>query len=225
MAQGGGAHGVVAAVDDRVMKVQVWMDNGDEMLAVLHPGGWEGTRVFALTVPDSGPTPQRLVAYSDATGTVLQSVDLGHAFGSGWLPPGGRSCTGTATGTWPQPGSGSTGGVSVDLWSGSASVTLHTPGGGGSTCLDLGPGALSGSLALADHLVVVAGPGVVTVELRHPSGATVAGSSRKVAPSARSPFQVADLPVPPPDAAGYQLVALDVGGQVVDQVDVSSVAP
>ena len=71
----------------------------------------------------------------------------------------------------------------------------------------------------ADHLVVVAGPGVVTVELRSPSGTTVAGSSRKVAPSARSPFQVADLPVPPPDPAGYRLVALDVSGQVVDRAD------
>jgi len=204
--------------------VQVWMDNGDEMLAVLHPGGWEDTKVFALTVPDTGPTPQRLVAYSDATGTVLQSVDLGHAFGSGWLPPGGRSCTGSATGVWPKPGSGRTGDWSVDLWSGSASVTLRTPGGGSSTCLDLGPGALAGSLALADHLVVVAGPGVVTVELRSPSGTTVTGSSRKVSQAARSPFQVADLPVPP-DAVDYQLVALDVSGEVVDRTDLSSVAP
>ena len=72
--------------------------------------------------------------------------------------------------------------------------------------------------------MVVAGPGVVTVELRRTSGATVPGSSRKVAPAARSPFQVADLPVPAPDPAGYRIVALDVTGQVVDRADYSTVA-
>jgi hypothetical protein len=55
------------------------------------------------------------------------------------------------------------------------------------------------------------------------SGARVAGSSRKVAPSAGSPFQVADLPDPPPDPAGYRIVALDVSGQVVDRTDFSNV--
>jgi hypothetical protein len=59
------------------------------------------------------------------------------------------------------------------------------------------------------------------VELRSLSGATVAGNSRKVSPSAGSPFQVADLPEPPP--AGYRIVALDFSGQVVDQTDFSNV--
>ncbi len=58
------------------MKVQIWMDNGDMTLADLKPGTWEGTKLFALTVPADGPRPQRLVAYSDASGTVLQAVDL-----------------------------------------------------------------------------------------------------------------------------------------------------
>jgi hypothetical protein len=213
--QGGGVHGVEGAVDDRVMKVQVWMDNGDQVLATLHPTGWEGTRGFALTVPDSGPTPQRLVAYSDATGTVLQSVDLGDAFGSDWLPPGGRSCSGAATGTWPQPGSGGTGDVSVSLWSGSAQVSDIGQQGVGSSCLRLESGALAGTVGFDDHVIVVTGPEVVTVEWRS-SGTTVAGSSRKVAPSATSPFQVADVPVSPQLPPDARLVALDVTGHVVD---------
>ncbi len=129
---------------------------------------------------------------------MLQSVDLGDRFGSGWLPAGGKSAAAslrrTATGTWPQPGSGDTGGVSVELWSSSAKVTVTGSDTVGSTCLGLGPGALAGSVSLGGHLVVVAGPGVVTVELRSTSGATVPGSSRKVAPTTGSPFQVADLP-------------------------------
>ena len=50
------------------MKVQIWMDNGDMTLADLKPGTWEDTKLFGFTVPADGPTPQRLVAYSDASG-------------------------------------------------------------------------------------------------------------------------------------------------------------
>jgi hypothetical protein len=201
------------------------MDNGDMTLADLKPGRWEGTKLFALTVPAAGPRPQRLVAYSDASGTILQSVDLGDRFGTGWLPRGGGACAGTATGTWPQPGTGRTGPVTVSLWSGSASVKFRTPNAGGSTCLALGPGALAGSLSVADHVVVVVGPEISTVELRSSSGAAVPRGSSKVAPSAGSPFQLADLPVPPPDPAGYRIVALDVTGTVVDQADFTGVSP
>lgn len=220
----GGIRGVLAGVDSRVMKVQIWMDNGDMVPAILKPGTWEGTKLFAITVPSDGPRPQLLVAFADATGRVLQSVDLGDRFGNEWLPQGGKTCAGTATGTWPQPGSGDTGGVSAELWSSSAKVTVTGSDTVGSTCLDLGPGALAGSVSLGGHLVVVAGPGVVTVELRSMSGATVPGSSRKVAPTTSSPFQVADLPQPPSDRAGYRIVALDVTGQVVDRADYSTVA-
>ena len=54
----------LAGVDERVMKVQIWMDNGDMTLADLKPGTWEGTKLFALTVPADGPTsaaPGRLL--------------------------------------------------------------------------------------------------------------------------------------------------------------------
>ena len=73
---GGDIRGVLGGVDERVMKVQIWMDNGDMTLADLKPSGWEGTKLFGLTMQADGPRPQRLVAYSDASGTVLQAVDL-----------------------------------------------------------------------------------------------------------------------------------------------------
>jgi hypothetical protein len=222
---GGDIRGVLAGVDSRVMKVQIWMDNGDMVPAILKPGTWEGTKLFALTVPSDGPHPQLLVAFADATGRVLQSVDLADRLGTGWLPPGGKHCAGSAAGTWPQPGSGDPGGVSVALWSSSAEVTVVAGSDTvGTTCLGLRSGALAGSVSLGGHLVVVAGPGVVTVELRTTSGATVPGSSRKVAPTTRSPFQVADLPEPPSGGVGYRIVALDVTGQVVDRTDYSTVA-
>ena len=85
---------MLAGVDSRVMKVQIWMDNGDMVPAILKPGTWEGTKLFAITVPSDGPRPQLLVAFADATGTVLQSVDLGDRFGNGWLPAGGKHCAG-----------------------------------------------------------------------------------------------------------------------------------
>jgi hypothetical protein len=81
----GDVRGVLAGADSRVMKVQIWMDNGDMVLAILKPGTWEGTKLFALTVLADGPRPQRLVAYSDASGTVLQALDLGDRFGDTWL--------------------------------------------------------------------------------------------------------------------------------------------
>ena len=64
----GGIRGVLAGVDSRVMKVQIWMDNGDMVPAILKPGTWEGTKLFAITVPADGPRPQLLVAFADATG-------------------------------------------------------------------------------------------------------------------------------------------------------------
>jgi hypothetical protein len=90
---GGDIRGVLAGVDSRVMKVQIWMDNGDMTLADLKPGGWEGTNLFALTVPADGPRPQRLVAYSDASGTVLQALDLGDRFGADWLRQPANLCS------------------------------------------------------------------------------------------------------------------------------------
>jgi len=81
----GDIRGVTAGVDGRVSKVQIWMDNGDMVLATLHPTGWDDTRMFALTTqPPDAPTAQRLVAYG-RVGNVLQAVDLPTRFGETWL--------------------------------------------------------------------------------------------------------------------------------------------
>ena len=71
-----------------------------------------------LTVPADGPRPQRLVAYSDALGTVLQDVDLVEQFGDEWLPL--RDDCGRTGATAPVPGldatvSGEPGSVEVAL--------------------------------------------------------------------------------------------------------------
>ena len=53
-----------------------------------------------------GPPRSALVAYSDATGTVLQAVDLGRRLRQRLAAAVAAGLHGTATGTWPQPGSG-----------------------------------------------------------------------------------------------------------------------
>ncbi|MCY7374005.1 MAG: hypothetical protein LH461_09970, partial [Spirochaetaceae bacterium] len=213
----GDIRGVTAGVDSRVAKVRIWMDNGDMVLATLHPTGWDDTRMFTLTTqPPGAPTAQRLVAYG-RVGNVLQAVDLGARFGDDWLPRGGKTCDGTATAPWPQPGSDGPSDLTVDLWNASARVTTRTPDT--STCLSLRPSALAGSITVAGRLVLVTGPEVVTVEVR--SGTSMVGGRVKVMPTTGSPFQLADLPEPPPDF--YRIVARDVSGQVVDQTDFSNV--
>jgi hypothetical protein len=150
---------------------------------------------------------------------VLQSVDLGDLFGRGWLPRGGQTCTGAFAAAWPQPGSGGTGDVTVELWSGSAKVIVPGSDTIGSTCVSLGSKGLAESFYLG-HLVVVAGPGVVTVEVH--SGSTLVGQ-RKVAPTEGSLFQVADLGALPGNQTTYEVVARDVSGHVVDRDEFSLV--
>ena len=150
----GDIRGVLAGVDKRAMKVQIWMDNGDMTLADLKPGTWEDTKLFGFTVPADGPRPQRLVAYSDASGTFLQAIDIQHRFGDDWLPGGGKTCAGDVAATWHEADAGGTGDVSVVLWSGSAKVTAAEADTVGSACLELGPGPLGGSTNLGGNLVV-----------------------------------------------------------------------
>ena len=101
---GSNTRGILAGVDSRVMKVQIWMTNGDMTLADLKPGGWEGTKLFALTVPADGPRPQRLVAYSDASGSVMQAIDLTERFGAEWLRASKDVCQVDGA-VIPEPGS------------------------------------------------------------------------------------------------------------------------
>lgn len=165
----GDIRGVLAGVDDRVMKVQIWMSNGDMTLATLKPGGWEGTQLFGFTVPADGPRPQRLVAYSDASGTVLQAVDLTSYFGDTWLPAdpdcGHRSDAPTVSYLGPND---STERASVRLGYTLAWVQMMNNGLGldSSTCLDLKPSAIAGASATGAIAVVVVGPEVSDLRVR-----------------------------------------------------------
>ena len=169
---GDGTTGVLGGVDDRVVKVQIWLDNGDMTLADLKPSGWEDTKLFALTVPADGPRPQRLVAYSDFSGTVLQAVDLAAAFGDSQPPQGEKACAGAVAATWHKPGSADTGDLSVVLRSGSVEVTLAESDTVGSTCLGLSPGPLAGWTTFNGRIVVaVVAPEVQSYRVeRAPTG-------------------------------------------------------
>lgn len=159
---GDGLHGVVAGVDDRVMKVQVWMDNGDMTLAELHPTGWEGTRMLAFTAQPGAPVPQRLVAYSDASGTVLQAVDLAHLFGKGWLPDQQPDCAGVQ-----QVAAVSlAGGVTVQASAIDAQISYTGAGGGGTreVCRSMTEAPVA-VVRTGDRLVLVMAPEVAAVRL------------------------------------------------------------
>ena len=69
--------------------------------------------------------------------------------------------------------------------------------------------------------MVVAGPGVVTVEIRLMSGRELNSSQQKVAPTSGSIFQLAVLPDPPPGS--YRVLARDLTRRVIDTADYSSV--
>jgi hypothetical protein len=215
----GDIRGVLAGVDKRVMKVQIWMDNGDMTLADLKPGGWEGTKLFALTVPADGPRPQRMVAYSDASGTVLQAVDLPSMFGRSWSGPDSVCAHpgSTGGGRWPIPGSGAPNDVSLGLGGAEALVSTRTSAGAiESTCLDLGPTSLAGWIDVARTFVGVAGPEVALIQIRR--GTTVV-SQVKASNSQGTQFQVAVLRDLPTDLRGTEVVAVDVTGHVIDRVD------
>ena len=156
----GNRRGVLAGVDKRVMKVQVWMDNGDIVLADLKPTGWESSKLFGLTVPADGPRPQRLVAYSDALGTVLQAVDLVEQFGDEWLPL--RDDCGRTGAAAPVPGLDAT----VSGEPGSVSLAMELPGSSARTvCLPMTTAA-SGATAGPNDVILVVGPEVGGMELR-----------------------------------------------------------
>jgi len=209
----GDIRGVTAGVDSRVAKVQIWMANGDMVLATLHPTGWDDTRMFALTTqPPDAPTAQRLVAYG-RDGNVLQAVDLGARFGDDWLPAR-RFCQGEGQGQWPFPGSGGPEDVAISfghtdaLVSGSAGITP--------ACLErLGSTAIAGRTTFGEVVIAVLAP---EVELVRVVDRDQLIQERVAAPALGSPWKVfvvrgltADL------QARAELVALDVHGIELDR--------
>ncbi len=167
---GDGTTGVLGGVDGRVLKVQVWLDNGDMTLANLKPSGWEGTKLFALTVPAEGPRPQRLVAYSDASGTVLQAVDMAAHFGDSYrrAEPDCGNREDAPTLTHLLGPNESTERATVRFGYATANVHVVTGGLGldSSTCLTLKPGAIAGASVAGSIAVVVVAPEVSKVRVR-----------------------------------------------------------
>jgi hypothetical protein len=215
---GDGTHGVVAGVDDRVMKVQVWMDNGNTVLADLKPAGWEGTKMFALTLPPGAPTPQRLVAYSDASGTVLQAVDLADLFGDEWLPGDDGCGDRPAPVTWTYLGDpdGTKESVSARLGFTSASLRIVTNAGtlDSSQCVGLRPRPLAAVSVAGSVVLVVTGPEVTGVHLRSPEVDVVAdavvpdrSSWRITVLRVRSPGELEDAELEADDGTGHVVQA------------------
>jgi hypothetical protein len=209
----GNIRGVLAGVDKRVMKVQIWMDNGDMTLADLKPAGWEGTQLFALTVPADGPRPQRLVAYSDASGTVLQAVDLTAAFGDEWLLPR-QFCEGTEKARWPIPGSGGPEDVAVSFGPTDALVS----GSAGTTpaCVEpLSAKAIAGWTRFGDLVVAVLAPETGLVGIRV-GPRTVA--ELKPSGTEDSLWRVAVFrDISANDLVNAELIAFDVNGSELDR--------
>ncbi len=157
--------------------------------------GWEGTKLFGLTMQADGPRPQRLVAYSDASGTVLQAVDLPVSRRKDWLraePDCGDRADAPTLSHLLGP-NGSTESATVRFGYQSASVRVITDGGNidSSHCVDVRlPGAVAsssvdGSVVVAivapevDHVLIFDGDGEVAVVDVTPQAVT------------RTPWQVA----------------------------------
>jgi hypothetical protein len=198
----GDLRGVLAGVDGRVAFVDVWMSDGTRVPAELHPTGWEGTQMFAHTVPSDGPRPQRLVA-SGRDGNVLQAADLASRFGDTWLVSTRTFCDGTPTGRWPAGSPSAASGVTVS-WSSTDALVM----GGAPACLDpLRATALAGWTLVRDGLVVAVAPEVATVRV-------MAGEDLlavlEPTESQGSPYKVAVYGDVAQDALrGAELVALD----------------
>ncbi len=159
---GGDIRGVTAGVDARVTSVDIWTSDGTRVPADLHPTGWDGTRMFALTVPADGPVPQRLVAYG-RDGNVLQASALSGPLGDDWVAPTRSFCEGPSTGRWTSPPTRSVDEVSVS-WS--PTDALVTTRGHAPACLDsLRASALAGWTRIGNRLVVLVAPEATLVQV------------------------------------------------------------
>lgn len=212
---GGDLRGVTAAVDGRVTRVSVWMDNGDMVLANLHPTGWEATKMFALTTTVGGPVAQRLVAYGPDR-NVVQAVDLTSRFGERWL----TAKSACADDRIAQ--SDSDGGALVEL--GTHDARLSTQPGSDTAveaCIDrLRPAALAGWHQAGTLVVAVLAPEVESVELTDPEP-NVFGlrlGAAAATPVSGSLWRVAILRVEnATELIDSELVAYDEAGLEIDR--------
>ncbi|MBA2768516.1 MAG: hypothetical protein H0U35_05190 [Sporichthyaceae bacterium] len=160
---GGDIRGVLAGVDSRAAAVRIWMSNGNATAARLHPGGWDGTRLFALTVPASGPRPQRLVA-TGRDGNVLQAVDLPARFGDQWLAPS-SACAGNRVAE-RVPDGDVLPNAYIALGTSDARISIRAAADDTTNaCLELRPTAVAGAYVAGSLAVIVLAPEVERVEI------------------------------------------------------------
>jgi hypothetical protein len=215
---GGDIRGVLAGVDSRVMKVQIWMDNGDMTLADLKPGGWEDTKLFALTVPADGPRPQRLVAYSNARGTWLQSIDLAGKFGNGWLPESSDCANENINPMRLSPQGSPADVVEARVTSTTASLHVKAQSIDATSCLPLLSDSLSGVKVTGRVIALLVGPEVERLRVRTNSG--VLETSPQPVPGTSWRLGVLRV-ASPDDLASAQVTAFDGTDDMVTSVQLS----
>lgn len=206
----GDLRGVTAAVDSRVLTVQIWMDNGDMTTAELKPTGWEDTKMFALTVPAEAPRPQRLVA-SGRDGNVLQAVDVPARFGDAWLRARSACAGNPVVELVPDGDQLPNAHVTVGTQDALVTVRLATDDSARACIERLRADALAGWYPAGSLAVAVVAPEVAVVQVV----AAGSGADRLVeevapAPVPGTPWRVATLRgLTPGDAAVAQIIALD----------------
>ena len=211
----GDVRGVLAGVDDRVSYVDVWMSDGKRLAAQLHPTGWEGTQMLALTVPSDGPRPQRLVA-SGRDGNVLQAVDLPSVFGDTWLVAR-SACAGDVVGQIPRvtPSPLLLGDTVIAVGTVDAQTTVREADGTVKrVCRRLASTSIAAVASLGGRSTFVVGPEVRRIQIWSQG---VLGEQFPPFPLETAPYGVGSFGILGSTTAGVEIVALDAGGNVLDR--------
>ena len=214
--------GIVAGVDSRVVKVDIWLSNGELVAADLRPAGWSDTKLFGLTGFADAPVPQRLVAYG-RDGNVLQTVDVAARFGDEWLTRR-SACAGDRVAE-SVPDGDVLPNAYVALGTSDASISVRTSSDtSAQTCLDrLRGSALAGWFAPGDSelVVLVVGPEVERVAVSSPGTGTTRAEPQSLP---GTPWKVAVVRARngerfdnPAEAVAYDLHGLELDREFLAQ--------
>jgi hypothetical protein len=173
--------------------------------------------MFALTLGKGAPTPQRLVAYADASGTVLQAVDLTDLFGKDWLPKE-AACgirTDRVSVTRLLGPDGSTESANLDLGYAHASVRIVTDDGStvATQCVDLSAAHPSVASVIGTVAVIITGPEVEHLRVFDSSGT----GEVSTAAVERSPWRRVVLRLDSANLDRVLISSLDTTGQTLDK--------